>query len=192
MAVSGLVPLAQVSLAHAASNECLPAEDATILTLAARGERVAATLYERALAGAHFSMEETARLHLHLLQSAHMQHMQILRGLGASAQPSRVSVPRAVFGDASAFVRTGREIEATLAGLYMAAVRELAVLGHPDLAATAAQLGATAAQNGVVLSTLAGLAPQEVKRQVPSVSSVREAAQPLAAYLQDSWGAVRP
>lgn len=157
---------------------------ATIVNLAATAETLAATFYYTVLAGAAFHMADDAVEYLKLALDAELHHLSILEALGGRALTQQFFLPRRILADASVFVRTGLRAEAVFAGAYLAATHRFAVLGQPQLAATAAQHGASEAQHITLIRHLAGMVPNDVTLPAPLFAHEAEAAPALAPFLQ--------
>ncbi len=165
------------------------AEDAaTILDLAATAETLAATFYYTALTGATFRIDKRALAHLKLTMDAELHHLEILRSLGGASLRQHFYLPDRLLADASVFVTTSLTIETALADAYVAATHQLAVLGQPLLAATAAQLGASAAQHLTMIGQLAGLTPHGLTLPAAGFRRVSDAAPALAPFLTGGAG----
>jgi len=165
------------------------AEDAaTILDLAATAETLAATFYYTAITGATFRIDEQALAHLKLTMDAELHHLDIVRSLGGASLREQFYLPDRLLADASVFVTTSLTIETALAGAYVAATHQLAALGQPLLAATAAQLGASAAQHLTLIGGLAGLAPRGQTLPAAGFRRVSDATPALAPFLAGGAG----
>ena len=189
VAMTGAAGLSDVGMAQAASRR---EEVTAILILATTAEALALTFSDTVLRQAIFHIDETARAHLAVALQANRQHLELLMDLGGRMPQQGVYLPRRALEDARAFVHIGREIDATRMGLCVAAVQQLAVLQRPHLAATAAQLGASATQHWALLSHLAELPPHASSLPDPAFHSVSDAAAALAPFLEEGRDVVGP
>jgi len=169
------------------------AEDGgAILDLAATAETLAVTFYYTALTGATFRMDERALAHLKLTMDAGLHHLEILRSLGGRSLREQFYLPERLLADASVFVATSLTIESALADAYVAATHQFAALGQPALAATAAQLGASAAQHQTLIGQLAGLTPVGQTLPAAGFRRVSDATPVLAPFLAGGSGVEGP
>lgn len=160
-----------------------PADPAGVLDMAATAEALAVTFYHHVLSGAAFRMDDTTRAHLHAMLAAEQEHLDLLATLGGRPLTRTFSLPDTLRGDAGAFASTGLHLEGVLTGAYIAASHQLATLGRPELAATAAQLGASEAQHLTLLSHLAGFGPGELTLPSAPLRLITDAAPVLAPFI---------
>lgn len=159
-------------------------DHASLLDLAATAEALMVTFYHQALSGAAFRVEEGPAEHLRAMLDAELHHLHLLESLGGRPLTRQFFLPGDVLTDAGAFVDTGLHLEATLTGAYVAATHQFAALGQPELAATAAQLGAGEAQHLTLLSGLAGLGPSDLALPTTPFRQVADATPALAPFLR--------
>ncbi|GBF04482.1 hypothetical protein DAERI_020079 [Deinococcus aerius] len=167
-------------------------DHAAVLDLAATAEALAVTLYHQALTTATFRMDGDTAEHLRAVLDAEAHHLEVLRSLGAAPLASRFYLPRELLPDAGAFADTALHLEAVFIGAYLAATHQFAQQGQPELAATAAQLGASEAQHLTLLSQLAGLGPGDLTLPAASFRRVADAGPALAPFLRGGPGALGP
>ena len=161
---------------------------ATIINLATTAETLAVTFYYTTLANATFHVGEDATEYLKLAMDAEMHHLQILHALGGRSLAQQFYMPQHMHSDASVFVDTGLRAETVFAGAYLAATHRFAMLGQPQLAATAAQHGASEAQHLTLIRHLAGMVPNDLTLPTPLFAHEADAAPALAPFLQGGAG----
>ena len=170
-----------------------PADDlATIVNLAATAETLAVAFYYAVLAGATFHIGEDDAERLKLVMDAEMHHLQILQSLGGRSLTERFYLPARVLSDARTFVDTGLRAETVFAGAYLAATHQLAALGQPALAATAAQHGASEAQHLTLIGHVAGLGPRQLTLPAPLYYHTSDALPELAPFIKGGAGFGQP
>lgn len=178
--------------AHSAMAAAHSDEDtAAIINLATTAEMLAVTFYDTAITGATFHVGDVATEHLTMAMEAEMQHLNLLQSLGGTSLQQQFYLPSRLLSDASVFVNTGLKLETALTGVYVAATHQFAVLGQPQLAATAAQLGASEAQHFTLISHLAGLMPADLIVPTPFYSHMSDATASLAPFLTGGTGLTR-
>lgn len=160
-----------------------PTDPASVLDMAATAEALAVTFYYHTLSGASFGVSADTRMHLHAMLAAEQSHLELLVTLGGQPLKRSFSLPGTLCTDAGVFTMTGLHLEGVLTGAYIAASHQLAVLGHPELAATAAQLGASEAQHLTLLSHFAGLGPGELTLPAAPLRLITDAPPVLAPFI---------
>ncbi|MBK9711974.1 MAG: ferritin-like domain-containing protein [Kouleothrix sp.] len=170
------------------SAEIAASDVSAIVNLAATAEALAVTLYYAVIAGATFYIGEQAIENLKLAMDAEMHHLQILQSLGGRPLTWQFHLPERMATDADVFVDTALKAETAFAGAYLAATHQLAVLGQPRLAATAAQHGASEAQHLMVMRHLAGFGPSDLTLPEPIFRQVSDALPTLAPFLKGGGG----
>lgn len=160
-----------------------PADPAGVLDMAATAEALAVSFYHHALGRAAFRMDADTRAHLHSMLAAEQGHLELLDTLGGRPLTRTFSLPQGIHDDAGVFASTGLHLEGVLTGAYIAASHQLATLGHPELAATAAQLGASEAQHLTLLSHLAGYGPGELTLPAAPLRLITDAPPVLAPFI---------
>jgi hypothetical protein len=166
-----------------------PEDDiATLLHLATTAEALAVIFYYTAITTATFRIDEEDAEHLRLVMDAEMHHLQILQSFGGASLTQQFYMPERMLSDASRFVDTSLRIERVFAGAYLAATHQFAALGHPKLAATAAQHSASEAQHLMLISHVAGLRPSDVTLPAPLFYQVSDALPALAPFLRGGAG----
>lgn len=169
-----------------------PLDHAAVLDLAATAEALAVTLYHQAVTGATFRMDGDTAEHLRAVLDAEAHHLEVLRSLGATPLASRFYLPQGLLSDAGVFADTALHLETVFTGAYLAATHQFAEQGQPELAATAAQLGASEAQHLTLLSQLAGLGPGDLMFPAADFRRVADAGPALAPFLRGEPGSFGP
>lgn len=154
-----------------------------LLPLAATAEALTVTLYHHALTEARFQLQADAHAQLAYVLQAEQSHLDLLAALGGEPLHRSFNLPADLTWDARCFAETALHLEQVCAGAYLAATHQFAALGQPELAATAAQLGASESQHLVLLSHLAGLGPREVTLPPVSFRRLNDAAPTFAAFV---------
>ncbi|BDP44582.1 hypothetical protein DAETH_45510 (plasmid) [Deinococcus aetherius] len=191
--LAGTLALAGFGQAFGQGRDEMPSLDhAAVLDLAATAEALAVTLYHQVLSAASFRVNEDTAEHLRSVLDAEVQHLQVLRSLGATPLTPRFYLPGELLKDASVFVDTALHLETVFTGAYVAATHEFAQRGQPELAATAAQIGASEAQHLTLLSQLAGLGPGNLTLPAADFCRVADAGPALAPFLKGQPGSVGP
>ncbi|RJF75235.1 hypothetical protein D3875_01620 [Deinococcus cavernae] len=134
----------------------------SLLNLATTAEALAVTFYHHALNHTEFGIEADTRRHLLAILTAEGQHLTLLRSLGGQPVTDAFALPADLHANAGTFVHTGLHLESTFLQAYLVATQQFAAAGQPELAATAAQLGASEAQHLTVLSQVAGYGPGDL------------------------------
>ncbi len=156
----------------------LSSDPAAVLNLAATAEALSVTLYHQVLSRASFGLSAEARSQLQTLLEAEQSHLTLLGTLGGASLTRQFWFPEGLLSNAGLFADTALHLEEACRGAYIAACHQFARQGKADLAATAAQLGASEAQHLTTLSHLAGFGPGDLSlpaapfRQVADVSPV--------------------
>lgn len=154
-----------------------------LLGLAATAEAISVTLYHHVLTEATFGIHDDALEQLRFVVQAEQNHLQLLSGLGGKTLADTFNLPSDLASDAHCFVQTALELERVCTGAYIAASYQFAQLGKPELAATAAQLGASEAQHLALLSQIAGYGPREVSLPEIPFKQLSDAPPVLAQFL---------
>lgn len=161
---------------------------ATIVNVVATAETLAVTFYYTVLTGATFRVDAPAVDDLRWTLEAEMRHLDGLRSLGGASLRQRFYLPDHLLTDAGVFVDTAVTLEATLAGAYLAATHQFAVLGQPLLAATAAQHAASEAQHLTLIGHLAGLPAHDLTLSTTAFHLMSDAVRALAPFLAGGTG----
>lgn len=144
--------------AHAAApNPANPAATkqaiGSILNIAATAETLAVTFYSQVLAHAdNLGLKPASRVNIKATLVEEQLHLLFLNKQGAKSMAKTFSFPsgRDTFKKLELFLKTQQLLESAFVAAYVAAVKELAQLGRPDLAQVAAQLAAVEAEHRVV------------------------------------------
>jgi hypothetical protein len=133
-----------------------------ILNIAITAEMLGITFYKHALAHAgNFDLSTRALLDLKAALKEEQLHQQFLAQHGARPLTRKFSFPsgKKTFVQFDAFIKTQQLLETTFVAAYLAATKEFAQLGRPDLAQIAAQIAAIEAEHRAVGRAIGGMAP---------------------------------
>ncbi len=133
-----------------------------ILNVAVTAEMLAVTFYKHALAHArNFDLSSRGFLDLEAALKEEQLHQRFLAQHGARPLTNKFSFPsgKRTFEQFDAFIKTQQLLENTFVAAYLAATKEFAQLGRPDLAQAAAQIGSIEAEHRAIGRALSGIAP---------------------------------
>jgi hypothetical protein len=168
-------------------------EDArTVLNLATTAETLAVIFYYSVITGATFHIAPSSLAYLRSTMDAEMRHLRALLERGGAAVKQQFYLPKHTLSDARAFVDTGIKLETVLAGAYLAATQQFAMLGQPILAATAARHAASEAQHLTSIAHLAGLPSHDMAESVPVDGGVLTASPALQSFITPGKDNVGP
>jgi hypothetical protein len=149
--------------AHADSG---PANNAqaikNILNIAATAESLAVVFYTEVLAHAdNLGLKEATRLDIRAALIEEQLHLLFLLLQGAKPLTTKFSFPLGewTFKRLDFFLKTQQILESAFVAAYLAAVKQFAMLGRPDLAQVAAQIGAIEAEHRVAGRLIGALFP---------------------------------
>ncbi|GCE03362.1 ferritin-like domain-containing protein [Dictyobacter aurantiacus] len=153
--------------AHAAApNQATPVANnqaiTAILNIAATAETLAVTFYSLVLSHADkLGLKEATRINLKATLVEEQLHLLFLNKQGAKSAAKNFSFPfgRDTFKNLELFLKTQQQLESAFVAAYLAAVKELAMLGRPDLAQVAAQLAAIESEHRVVGRLIGAMLP---------------------------------
>ncbi|GCE20571.1 ferritin-like domain-containing protein [Dictyobacter kobayashii] len=153
--------------AHAAApNPATPAATkqaiGAILNIAATAETLAVVFYSQVLSHAdNLGLKPATRVNIKATLVEEQLHLQFLNKQGAKSMARTFSFPngRDTFKNLELFLKTQQLLESAFVAAYLAAVKELAQLGRPDLAQIAAQLAAVEAEHRVVGRVIGAMLP---------------------------------
>ena len=161
-----------------------------IINIAATAEAFAVTALGGALenaAGGKLALNADHILHLKAARAEEQAHYAFLTGAGAKPLTTTFTVPDArIVTDVPTFLTTVIALEEAFIAAYLAAAQEFAILGQPDLARIAVQIGGVEAEHRAALRFFA-IEAGVLKEAVPNnlafekglFSSVGEAAAAL-------------
>ncbi len=124
-----------------------------ILNIAATAETLAVVFYTQVLAHQdRLGLKQGTRLNLRAALIEEQIHLQFLNKQGAKALTQKFSFPhgRRTFEDLGFFLQTQQQLESAFVAAYLAAVKEFALAGRPDLAQIAGQIAAIEAEHRVL------------------------------------------
>ncbi len=161
----------------------------TIINIAATAEAFAVTALGGALANAangKLGLNENHVTHLTAARASEQAHFDFLTGAGAKPLTTTFTVPdEKIVTDVPTFLKTLIALEEAFIAAYLAAAQEFIVLGKPDLAAVALQIGGVEAEHragvrffAIEAGVLSGT-PNDVAFEKAMFASVGEAAQAL-------------
>ena len=151
----------------------------TILSVARTAEQLAVTFYSNALANAaQLGLNSSALEYLNAALIEEQIHQLFLAANGGTSLAENFSFPSgsATFTDLHTFVSTQQQLEGVFDSAYLAAVKELAILGRPDLAQVAGQIACVESEHRVLGRVIGGLQPANNWAFVPvSLGQVSDA-----------------
>jgi Ferritin-like domain len=133
-----------------------------ILNIAVTAEMLGVTFYKQALVHAgSFNLSEKARLDLKAALIEEQLHQQFLAQQGAKPLTNKFSLSfgRRTFEQFETFIKTQQLLEIIFVAAYLAAIKEFAQLGRPDLAQIAAQIGSVEAEHRAIGRAIGGMTP---------------------------------
>ncbi len=187
LAVAGTALWSQGAVYAASSTrKCHPDTPATILAIAATAEQLAITFYTHGIKNAH--KLGISGQNLDYLTGAVVEeqyHLNLLVKSGGKPVANKFSFPygEATFEHQDKFINTLDQLETAFESAYIAAIRDFALLGLPDLAVLSAQILTVEAEHralGRSISTSIPLANNWAFTPV-YVKSVADAATVLGA-----------
>lgn len=151
------------STAHASGSSCItPIAD--ILTIGRTAERLAVTFYSHGLAnaaglGITGDLEDAITAALVEEQI----HEFFFRDNGGGVLASTFSFPHgpATFTDLSLFIETQQQLEGVFDSAFLAAIKEFALQGRPDLAQIAGQIATIESEHRALGRFIGGLEPAD-------------------------------
>lgn len=135
---------------------------AAILNVAATAETLAVTFYSQVLSHADkLGLKPATRVNIKATLVEEQLHLLFLNKQGAKSAAKNFSFPFGAdtFKHLEFFLKTQQQLESAFVAAYLAAVKELATLGRPDLAQVAAQLAAIEAEHRVVGRSIGAMLP---------------------------------
>lgn len=159
-----MVQKGELGISHAATVGSLANVDPaqTILNVAITAEQLGVVFYTQAVAHANnLGLSGRALLDLEAALIEEQVHELFLAKQGAKALVKKFSFPfgRNTFNNFNLFIKVQQQLEALHVAAYLAAGREFAALGRPDLVLIAAQIGSVEAEHRVIGRAIGGLSP---------------------------------
>jgi hypothetical protein len=169
-----------------------------ILNIAVTAEMLGVTFYKRVLMNANaLDLGPNARRDIQAALIEEQLHQNFLMQQGAKPLTKMFSFPqgRNTFLDFNAFFQTQQLLESAFVAAYLAAVKEFAMLGRPDLAQIASQIGGVEAEHRAIGRVIAAKAPannlafeQIMLKRVADAPAVLKNAGFLTPTNTNSWG----
>ncbi|WP_376794843.1 ferritin-like domain-containing protein [Thermogemmatispora sp.] len=192
---SGAGPLA----AHAQgalSERLVMLDDAVtqILSIARTAEQLAVTFYSNGIANAEalgLSAEDLTYLKAALVEE--QIHQQFFTANGGQSLAEVFSFPKGAqtFNDLKTFIETQQQLEGVFDSAFLAAIKEFAAMGRPDLAQVAGQIACIEAEHRALGRVIGGLRPADNWAFTPVlIARVADAPQVVqdAGYLSPTDG----
>ena len=136
----------------------------TILTVARTAEQLAVTFYSNGIANADklgLSGNDLENIKAALVEE--QIHQQFFAANGGQSLADTFSFPHGpqTFSDLKTFIATQQELEGVFDSAFLAAIREFAQLGRPDLAQIAGQIATVEAEHRALGRQIGGLIPAD-------------------------------
>lgn len=158
--------------AHAAAPPTNVEPAQTILNIAATAEELGVVFYTQILNHVdYYDLSQAAFLDLKAALVEEQLHLLFLLQNGAKPLTHTFSFPfgRYTFRDFEFFIRTQQLLEAAFTAAYLAAVREFALLGRPDLSLIAAQIATVESEHRALGRAIGGLRPANNQAFTPAL-----------------------
>ncbi|WP_069802280.1 ferritin-like domain-containing protein [Thermogemmatispora onikobensis] len=192
---SGARPLA-VRAQGALSERLITIDDAVtqILSIARTAEQLAVTFYSNGIANASalgLSGDDLAYLKAALVEE--QIHQQFFTANGGQSLADTFSFPKGAqtFSDLKTFIETQQQLEGVFDSAFLAAIKEFAAMGRPDLAQVAGQIACIEAEHRALGRVIGGLSPADNWAFTPVlIATVADAPQVVqdAGYLSPTEG----
>jgi Ferritin-like domain len=144
----------------------------TILNIAATAEQLGITFYTLALKNAdELDLNNTARVDLKAAKVEEQIHRKFLLANGAKPLTNKFSFPYGddTFNNFHRFIKVQQLLETLFVAAYIAAAKEFAMLGRPDLVQAAMQIGTIESEHRAVGRAIAGLQPANNRAFSPAL-----------------------
>jgi Ferritin-like domain len=144
----------------------------TILNIAATAEQLGVTFYALALKNAdELELGKTARADFRAAKVEEQIHLKFLLANGAQPLTGKFSFPYGgnTFMDFDRFISVQQLLETLFVAAYIAAAKEFAMLGRPDLVQAAMQIGTIESEHRAVGRAIAGLQPANNRAFSPAL-----------------------
>jgi hypothetical protein len=192
---SGARPLA-VRAQGALAERLVTIDDAVtqILSIARTAEQLAVTFYSNGIANASalgLSGDDLAYLKAALVEE--QIHQQFFTANGGQSLADTFSFPKGAqtFSDLKTFIETQQQLEGVFDSAFLAAIKEFAAMGRPDLAQVAGQIACIEAEHRALGRVIGGLSPADNWAFTPVlIATVADAPQVVqdAGYLSPTEG----
>ena len=136
----------------------------TILTIARTAEQLAVTFYSQGLANADkLGLQGDNLTYLQAALAEEQIHQQFFAANGGQSLTETFSFPEGprTFTDLKTFISTQQQLEGVFDSAFLAAIKEFAQLGRPDLAQIAGQVACIEAEHRVLGRAIGGLSPAD-------------------------------
>jgi hypothetical protein len=165
-----------------------------ILTIARTAEQLAVTFYSNGIANADklgITGDDLAYLKAALVEE--QIHQQFFTANGGQSLADTFSFPKGAqtFEDLKTFIETQQQLEGVFDSAFLAAIREFADMGRPDLAQVAGQVACIEAEHRALGRAIGGLTPADNWAFTPVlIARVADAPQVVqdAGYLSPTSG----
>nr|BBH93261.1 hypothetical protein KTA_14600 [Thermogemmatispora argillosa] len=165
-----------------------------ILSIARTAEQLAVTFYSNGIANADalgLSGDDLSYLKAALVEE--QIHQQFFAANGGQSLAETFSFPKGAqtFSDLKTFIQTQQELEGVFDSAFLAAIKEFAAMGRPDLAQVAGQIACIEAEHRALGRVIGGLRPADNWAFTPVlIASVADAPQVVqdAGYLSPTDG----
>ncbi len=144
----------------------------TIINIAVTAEQLGVTFYALALKNAdELELGKTARADFKAAKVEEQIHRKFLLANGAMPLTNKFSFPYGddTFRDFSRFIKVQQLLETLFVAAYIAAAKEFAMLGRPDLVQAAMQIGTIESEHRAVGRAIAGLQPANNRAFSPAL-----------------------
>jgi hypothetical protein len=134
----------------------------TILNIAITAEQLAVVFYTNVLKNAnHLGFSNAGFLDIQAALIEEQIHQTFLAKQGAKALTNKFSFPfgNDTFRNFNHFITVQQQMEALFVAAYLAAGKEFAMLGRPDLVQIAAQIGGVEAEHRAIGRAIGGMKP---------------------------------
>jgi hypothetical protein len=165
-----------------------------ILNLAATAETLACTHYYNVLTSSNIALVPAEVSILKSALDTELQHLEYLNANAANSMVGEFYFPRNVYTDRAQFSEITEQAETAFVSAYLAAVRRIAQLGNPLLAATAAQVAVTEQVHLALIRQIGGRVPNHVSLGQALYAQTSEVVPVLQGFLeggQDFSGPVK-
>ncbi len=164
-------------------------EDAqTILNLAATAELYATTHYYTVLTRSNIALNPDEVNMLMGFLDAELQHLEFLYGNSAAPVVTEFYVPTNIYSDRDQFSLITEQLETAFVAAYLAATRQLSVLGESLLAATSAQVAVIEQEHLALVRGIGGRRPNNVALGRALFYNVSEAVPALQPFFEGGEG----
>lgn len=160
----------------------------TMIDLAATAETFACTHYYNVLQTAKINFNAQQVKQMKAALDSEAEHLKFLQANGASPLVDKFYFPFKVWTDLDTFVTVTEQGEAIFVGAYLAAVRRIAELNNPLLAATVAQIVGVEAQHLSLIREIGGKIGDNTSLLLASYYNVSDAGPSLNAFLKGGPG----